>query len=443
MKIAFVNQPIDTVIPPNQNSVGACTYWVARPFAKSAQVLVYGIKDTNVGDRDALAAQYGIDFRFLPATWSDRLLFSIRRKYGKLFRAGSQISTSRWTFPDYGRQVALDLKRQNCDVIHLQHCSQYIPVIRAHNPRAKIVLHLHSEWFSQSNPAALTDRIAQVDLLTSVGNHITEKTKRTFPMFADRCETTYNGIDAQEFSREKDYAALRQRKVKRIFYSGAVSPHKGVHVLLDAFVKVARQYPDVTLDIVGPIGNYPIEENFDLRDDRELIKEIAPFYATSIWSLLKSRLLPNASRKGTYLRYLESRLPADLAGKVSFRGFISRAELVDTYYDADVFAFAPIWDEGFGLPPVEAMAAGCPVVTSRSGTVPETVINGTTGFVVEKNNVDELAQALLMLLKDDDRREAMGRAARRRALQYFSWDAVAEGMRERYETLSKPAMKTA
>jgi glycosyltransferase involved in cell wall biosynthesis len=440
MKIAFVNQPIDTIIPPNQNSVGACTYWVARPFAKSAQVLVYGIKDTNIGDPAALSAKFGIDFRFLPATWSDRLLFSIRRKYGKLFRAGSQISTSRWTFPDYGRQVALDLKKQNCDVIHLQHCSQYIPVIRAHNPRAKIVLHLHSEWFSQSNPAALTDRIAQVDLLTSVGNHITEKTKRTFPMFADRCETTYNGIDAQEFSREKDYAALRQRPVKRIFYSGAVSPHKGVHVLLDAFVLVARQYPNVKLDIVGPIGNYPIEENFDLRDDRALIAKVAPFYATSVWALLKSRLFPNASRKGTYLRYLESKLPADLADKVSFRGFISRSELVDTYYEADVFAFAPIWDEGFGLPPVEAMAAGLPVVTSRSGTVPETVINGTTGFVVDKNSVEELAQALLMLLKDDDRREAMGRAARRRALQYFSWDAVAEGMRERYETLCKPAM---
>jgi hypothetical protein len=93
-------------------------------------------------------------------------------------------------------------KKQNCDVIHLQRCSQYIPVIRAHNPRAKIVLHLHGEWFSQSNPAALTGRIAQVDLLTSVGNHITKKTKLTFPAFADRCETTYNGIDAQEFSRD-------------------------------------------------------------------------------------------------------------------------------------------------------------------------------------------------------------------------------------------------
>src|SRR5580692_502834 len=214
MKIAFVNQPIDAIIPPNQNSVGACTYWVARPLAKSAEVLVYGVKDTNPGDPAALAAEYGIQFRLFPATWFDRILFNLRRKYGKLFRGASPISSSRWTFPAYGRQVALDLKKQNCDVIHLQHCSQYIPVIRAHNPRAKIVLHLHSEWFSQSNPAALTDRIAQVDLLTTVGNHITEKTKRTFPMFADLCETTYNGIDAQEFAREKDYAALRQRKVK-------------------------------------------------------------------------------------------------------------------------------------------------------------------------------------------------------------------------------------
>jgi hypothetical protein len=47
LKIAFVNQPFDTILPPNQNSVGACTYWVAKLFAKSAKVLVYGIQDTN------------------------------------------------------------------------------------------------------------------------------------------------------------------------------------------------------------------------------------------------------------------------------------------------------------------------------------------------------------------------------------------------------------
>ena len=434
LKIAFVNQPFDTIIPPNQNSVGACTYWVARPFARSAKVLVYGIKDTNP-DPAFLAARYGIDFRLFPATRSDRLLFSARKKYGKIFRPGSQISTSKWTFPDYGRQVALDLAKENCDVIHLQHCSQYLPIIRTHNPRAKIVLHLHSEWFSQSDPVALTGRIQQADLLTSVGNHITEKTKRTFPRLADRFETTYNGIDPQEFMRDKDYASLRKRRMKRILYSGAVSPHKGLHVLLDAFVLVAHKYPEVVLDIVGPIGSYPLEENFDLRDDRALIAQITPFYKTSLWSLVKSRLFPKASRKGTYLRYLEGRLPAEVAEKVSFRGFISRAELVESYYESDIFAFAPIWDEGFGLPPLEAMAAGTPIVTSRSGTVPETVINGTTGLVVEKNNVEELAQALLLLLQDDERREAMGRAARRRVMRHFTWDAIAEGMRKRYETL--------
>ncbi len=48
-------------------------------------------------------------------------------------------------------------------------------------------------------------------------------------------------------------------------------------------------------------------------------------------------------------------------------------------------------------------------------------------------------QALLRLLQDDGRREAMGRAGRRRALGHFSWDAIAEGMHTRYETLCKSA----
>jgi hypothetical protein len=87
-----------------------------------------------------------------------------------------------------------------------------------------------------------------------------QTTKHTFPKFADRCETTYNGIDAQEFAREKDCAALRQRNIKRTSYRG--------HVLIDAFVQVVRQYPDVVLDIVGPLGTRPVEGNFDLHDDR-------------------------------------------------------------------------------------------------------------------------------------------------------------------------------
>jgi glycosyltransferase involved in cell wall biosynthesis len=114
---------------------------------------------------------------------------------------------------------------------------------------------------------------------------------------------------------------------------------------------------------------------------------------------------------------------------------IPRQELLARYYSSDIFAFPPIWDEGFGLPPVEAMASGLPVVATRSGTVVETVLDGETGFLVEKNNVEQLAQALLFLVKNDDSRELMGRAGRRRALKYFTWDQVATRMNERYTQL--------
>jgi glycosyltransferase involved in cell wall biosynthesis len=211
-----------------------------------------------------------------------------------------------------------------------------------------------------------------------------------------------------------------------------------LHVLLEAFVPVARQFPDVQLDIVGPIGNYPLEENFDLRD-RQTIRSVSQFYATNPWSLIRSTLLRKGTDREGYLRYLKESLPADVADRVSFLGMIPRSELVDRYYAADIFAFAPIWNEGFGLPPVEAMAAGLPVVTSRSGTVMETVVDGKTGYLVEKNNAAELADALLVLLRDDQRREAMGRAGRRRALGHFSWDAIAEGMHSRYQSLCKSA----
>jgi glycosyltransferase involved in cell wall biosynthesis len=431
MKIAIVSQPLDTVMPPYQNSVGACTYGVAQPLSESAEVLVYALEDK----RESVAflpAEHNIDFRFFSATRFDRLLFSIQQKIARLFHRSSPISTSRWLFPGYGRMVAKDLKKQGCDVVHLQHCSQYAPIIRAANPGARIVLHLHAEWFSQSDPAVLTNRLATIDLITTVGNYITKKTKRDFPSISDRCETVYNGIDGREFSREIDYVAGRRRTVKRILYSGAVSPHKGLHVLLRAFVIVARTYPEVQLDIVGPVGNYPLEENFDLKDTAA-IESLRPFYATGLRSILKSRF--GVPGEGSYLSYLKANLPADVAENVTFMGLIPRQELVDRYYSSDIFAFAPIWNEGFGLPPVEAMAAGLPVVASRSGAVTETVVDGQTGILVEKNDAEELAKALSVLLNDGNLRETMGRAGKRRAFEHFTWLKVAQQMHARYDEL--------
>jgi hypothetical protein len=95
-----------------------------------------------------------------------------------------------------------------------------------------------------------------------------------------------------------------------------------------------------------------------------------------------------------------------------------------------------ICNDSFGIPVVEAMAAGSPVVASRSGGVVETVKDRETGFIVDKNDPQQLAQALLSLLEDDALRETMGRAGRQRALAKFTWARVAETMLTRYQELS-------
>lgn len=433
MKVVFVNQPIDTITPPYQSSVGACTYGVARPLAKFCDVSVYGLKDRHPGAQPAVVDQ-NVQFQFVPSTPKDRLLYGAHARYSRVFQHRSPISSSRWLYPDFGRRVAMELGNERCDVIHIQHSSQYAPAMRMFNPSAKIVLHLHAEWFSQNNPALLERRLRHVDLLTTVSDYITEKTRREFPAIAERCETSSNGIDAGEFSREPDFRTRRERKEKRILYSGAISPHKGVHVLLDAFRLVVERYPNVRLDISGSAGTYPLEETFDVNDEAA-IKSVAPLYAKSRLSRVKAKLSLAPPDAGTYQSYLKSKVAANLAGKVSFLGFIPRPDLIERYYSADVFAFAPIWNEGFGLPPLEAMAAGVPVAASRSGAVVETVKDQSTGILVEKNDAKSLAEALLKLLQDEDLRENMGRAARKRALECFSWDGIAKKMHSRYRAL--------
>jgi glycosyltransferase involved in cell wall biosynthesis len=433
MKIAFVNQPYDVIVPPFQSSVGIYTWGIARPLARSSEVIVYGLKDVH--PKDALeTCDPGLHLHLVPAGRKDSFVFKAYKKLGSMIPLSSPISSSDLLFPRYGQQVAEDLQREECDVIHIHHCAQYAPVIRALNPKAKIVVQIHAEWFSQSNFKILRRRLESVDLLLAVSDHITRKTRRDFPSIADRSETLYSNIDPEEFRREKDYSIGRRRQEKRILYSGAVSPHKGPHVLLDAFSIVAKQYPNVHLEFVGSLSNYPMEESWELKD-RATLKQVAPFYAKHPITRLKAELGLKPADAGTYQAYLKTKLTPEIAEKVTFTGFAPREHLIDRFYDADIFVFPPIWDEGFGLPPVEAMAAGAPVVGSRSGGLKETVIDGETGFLVEKNDPQALAQQILRLLKDDDLREKMGRAARRRALSTFTWELAASRVTGLYQRL--------
>ena len=131
-------------------------------------------------------------------------------------------------------------------------------------------------------------------------------------------------------------------------------------------------------------------------------------------------------------------MPAEVAERVTFHGMVGhRPQLIEHYYEGDVFVLpSSICNDSFGIPVVEAMAAGSPVVASRSGGVVEIVKDRETGFIVEKNDPQQLAYSLLKLLEDDALRESMGRAGRKRAMDNYTWDKVAKTMLMRYQKLS-------
>ncbi len=161
MKIAFVTYPTAAILPPYHGSMGATIYAIARDLAKTCDVVVYGLADSQLG---AESGNYdGVDYRFVPSSRSDRLISKARKGVLRVVPLTTPISTSTALFPSFGRKVAADLAKQDCDVIHVQHCTQYVPEIRRLNPDAKVVLHIHTEWFSQSNFALLARRIRGLD----------------------------------------------------------------------------------------------------------------------------------------------------------------------------------------------------------------------------------------------------------------------------------------
>lgn len=118
---------------------------------------------------------------------------------------------------------------------------------------------------------------------------------------------------------------------------------------------------------------------------------------------------------------------------VRFVSGISDTELAQIVGSAEI-ACVPSLYEGFSLPTVEAMSCGTPLVVSRAGAIPEVVgADGVCADLVTPGNVGELEKALELLLDDPERRTRMGEAGRRRALEEFSWSAVARATAAAYE----------
>lgn len=124
-----------------------------------------------------------------------------------------------------------------------------------------------------------------------------------------------------------------------------------------------------------------------------------------------------------------------LEKRVRFLGRVSELELALLYNLADVFAF-PSFFEGFGVPPLEAMACGAPVITSNTSSLPEVV--GDAALTIDPQRIDELARALTRLIGDEQLRAQLRQKGYQRA-QHYTWSHAARKMLAVYRQLYQGA----
>jgi glycosyltransferase involved in cell wall biosynthesis len=218
---------------------------------------------------------------------------------------------------------------------------------------------------------------------------------------ASRIEVVYNAID-ERFLRGHTNDSDRQFLAERylvthpfILYAGRISPHKNVVRIIEAFSALKAEldkegkYPDLKLIIIGDeLSKHP-----DLR--RTVIR-------------------------------------GGVQNDVRFMGFVP-IEVLRIFYDsAKTFIFPSLY-EGFGLPPLEAMAHGTPVLTSNTSSLPEVV--GNAAVLVNPENVFEIMRALHRVLLDQTLRERMKQRGYEQAKK-FSWDASAREILNVYENVT-------
>jgi spore coat protein SA len=418
MKIAFVTQPWDEVVPRvgGYSSIALLTYQFARRLARSNEVIIYARRGRS--QQEVECDDEGIRYRRMSVAAEDWLLkpFKLLDRLSGFPNPERPFFASSLYYPGYALQVARDLRTQQPDIVHIHQFSQFVPVIRAFNPEAKFVLHMSCEWLTQLDRATIERRLSKTDLILGCSEYITNKIRRRFPQFAARCQTVFNGVDVNHFVSENGHSASKEDDVKRLLFVGRISPEKGVHILLDAFEKVVEHYPQVHLDVVGPIGSTPIKFIIALSGEGR-VRDLASFY-----------------HGDGYFSHLQAKLSSDVTSQVSFPGFVPHSRLVEHYRKADVL-INPSLSEAFGMSLIEAMAVEVPVIGARVGGMVDIVKDGETGLLVEPGDADALSEAILYLLSDNELRRRMGKAGRKQATARYSWDQVTKNLLHFYEDI--------
>jgi len=300
------------------------------------------------------------------------------------------------------------LKDNRCDLLHVPHLfwkPQGIPcpyVVTVHdlldhmyrvNSHSAVKRNLHFQF---------TRRVLHYAArIFAVSNFSKADTVRIFQVRPEKIEVIYNAIDERlrmghASEAECQFIAERyQVNCPFLLYAGRISPHKNVVRIIEAFAALKSElnkesrFEDLKLIIIGDeVSKHP-----DLR---------------------------RACVKG------------GVQNDVRFLGFVPIDVLRIFYDQAKIFVFPSLY-EGFGLPPLEAMAQATPVVTSNTSSVPEVV--GNAAVMVNPENVFEIMRALHRVLLDQPLREKLKARGLEQAGK-FSWDASVRRMLEIYREVA-------
>lgn len=233
----------------------------------------------------------------------------------------------------------------------------------------------HPEWFKSSFAAwyrlFLPILIKRVLVIFTPSNYVKQKVTRRFGV--RNVLVTSNGVDTSRFhpNAKQDTHKLPN---KFILFVGSLQPRKNLQAILEAWQKIRNDFPDTWLVIAG---------------DTEII-----FAATHVPKMERAISL----------------------------GYVNENDLAGIYAKATLFVL-PSFDEGFGLPALEAMACGVPVIVSNGGALPETV--GDAGMIFRIDEKNELANTLIECLENNELRLSLAFKGLER-VKLFTWQKSAD-----------------
>jgi len=305
------------------------------------------------------------------------------------------------------------LRKHEVDILHMPWF--YAPAVVS----TRLVLTVHDLTDVLSPPAGATPLVQagrmyfarralkRADRILAVSQSSKRELARVFGVPEGKIEVIYNALD-ERFVRELmpgDGDRILERHAVTdpfVLYAGNIKPQKNLPRLIEAFAvakSALHEHPEYSNLKLLLIGN-SAEEHSDLRR-----------------AVLRSRV----------------------QGDVRFLGFVPHSVLRVFYARARAFLFPSLY-EGFGLPPLEAMAHGTPVLTSNASSLPE--VFEQAALMVNPENVFEIARGIRQIVTEDAIREDLIRRGHELVRKY-SWERSAEQVREVYgSVLAKhPARK--